>query len=98
MNNIQFGDVWICSGQSNMEWPMYAIMNSTEEISKMAEYPNIKLFKLAHMTAPEPQSDLTTLDFEKWASTSESDKIQGFSAICLLTIRNLADRLGKDKV
>ena len=81
-----------------MEWPMYAIMNSTEEIAKMADYPNIKLFKLAHMTAPEPQSDLTTLDFEKWASTSESDKVRGFSAICLLTIRNMADKLGKDKV
>ena len=40
--NVLIGEVWICSGQSNMEWtPDRGLLNSEEEI-KNANYPNIR--------------------------------------------------------
>ena len=76
---------------------MGSIFNSSEEITKTAEYPNIKLFRTAHTTASEPQVDLDT-PWITWGSTSEENLVKTFSAICLLTIRNMADVLGKNKV
>lgn len=57
--NVMLGEVWLCSGQSNMEiplegWPPQApIQNSAEEISK-ANYPDIRLFHVARAIAPTP--------------------------------------------
>ena len=49
--NVLIGEVWLCSGQSNMEmpvegWAANPILNSKEEIAK-ADYPNIRLFTVA---------------------------------------------------
>ena len=101
-----FGDVWVCSGQSNMEfsmggghgWDGNGVFNSTEEIASIAEYSNIRMFRLAYMYSDEPQDDLSGLDFEAWSKPDEVDKVKRFSAVCLLTARYMADVLGKDKV
>ena len=98
MNDIIYGDVWICSGQSNMEWPMANIFNSLDEISKMAEYPNIRMYKLPWMTSKTPENDLLQEDFTVWAKSNETNYVSPFSAVCLLTARYMADTLGKDKV
>ena len=42
LNDIVFGDVWFCSGQSNMDRPMSYIYNATEEIEDSAIYTNIR--------------------------------------------------------
>ena len=42
IRNILFGDVWVCSGQSNMEWPMNAIFNADQEIQEIAAYDKIR--------------------------------------------------------
>ena len=49
--NVLIGEVWLCSGQSNMEmpvegWAANPILNSKEEIEK-ANYPDIRLFTVA---------------------------------------------------
>ena len=93
-----FGDVWVCSGQSNMEWRMSGILNADEEVAKSAEYPNIKLFRTNHMTASDPQNDLQTDPLIVWEPTSNANAVRQFSAVCLLTARYMADALGKDKV
>ena len=93
-----FGDVWVCSGQSNMEWRMSGILNADEEIAKSAEYRNIKLFRTDHMTASDPQNDLQTDPPIEWEPTSNANAVRQFSAVCLLTARYMADALGKDKV
>ncbi|MCL5408500.1 MAG: sialate O-acetylesterase [Candidatus Omnitrophica bacterium] len=52
IKNILIGDVWVCSGQSNMEWPLDSALNAEEEIEN-ANYPNIRLFSVplkAHLT------------------------------------------------
>lgn len=45
-DDVMLGEVWLASGQSNMEWPMIArIDNQKEEIQK-ANYPNIRYFNV----------------------------------------------------
>merc|ERR1712241_1028112 len=42
--SVIFGDLWFCSGQSNMNWPMSDIFNATEEVASSASYTNIRMF------------------------------------------------------
>ncbi|PWS33109.1 sialate O-acetylesterase [Pedobacter paludis] len=56
LNNILIGDVWICSGQSNMEMPLAGwgrIQNYEKEIAD-ANYPNIRLLQADHVTSNTP--------------------------------------------
>src|SRR4030095_10832623 len=43
VQDILVGDVWICSGQSNMEWPMSRVNNAAQEIAS-ANFSKIRLF------------------------------------------------------
>ena len=60
--NVLIGDVWFCSGQSNMEMPMTGwlpnntIENSAKEIAA-ANYPDIRLFIVQRAVAAEPTED-----------------------------------------
>ena len=82
-----------------MEWFFGNIFNSEDEIALMIEYPNIKLFKLEHMTSPKPQEDLMTVNYYKtWVPSSDTVGVTYFSAVCLLTAKYMADVLGKNKV
>ncbi len=76
LKDILVGEVWICSGQSNMEWRMTQTMHGKEEIAK-AKYPNIRLFNVPkHINKPQPQDDAPG----QWqACTPES--VPGFSAV-----------------
>ena len=58
LNNILVGEVWICSGQSNMEMGMTQINNTSEEIAQ-ADYPNIRLFNVTNAISAEPLEDVT---------------------------------------
>jgi hypothetical protein len=42
IEDILFGDIWVCSGQSNMEWPMSGIFNAEEEIAALASFDKIR--------------------------------------------------------
>jgi sialate O-acetylesterase len=55
--NVLVGEVWICSGQSNMEWTLDATDKAKEFIAA-ANYPQIRQFKVPHVTNPKPQKDL----------------------------------------
>ena len=45
LKNILIGDIWICSGQSNMEWRVSNSNNAEEEIAN-ANYPEIRLLQI----------------------------------------------------
>lgn len=53
LSNVLFGDVWLCSGQSNMNWPVRVTMNAEEEI-KQANYPEIRSFTVQFFPALVP--------------------------------------------
>jgi sialate O-acetylesterase len=57
LDNILVGEVWICSGQSNMEWAIRQSMNPKEEAAA-ANYPQIRLFNVpGHTVSPLPKDE-----------------------------------------
>ncbi|HEY3372366.1 MAG TPA: sialate O-acetylesterase [Prolixibacteraceae bacterium] len=61
--NVLFGDVWLASGQSNMQFMVKEAMNAKNEIQS-ANFPTIRLINIQHALANQPQEDL--LNNEKW--------------------------------
>ncbi len=55
--DVLVGEVWLCSGQSNMEMGINTVDNGEQEVAR-ADYPSIRLFLLPWKTAAEPQSDI----------------------------------------
>jgi len=55
LSNIIIGDIWFCSGQSNMEWNM--LQCKADEDIKSADFPKIRRIKINHLQAGEPQED-----------------------------------------
>ncbi len=57
LRNVLVGEVWICSGQSNMEWPLSRTYEA-EAAMAAANYPKLRLFRVERMKANEPISDV----------------------------------------
>lgn len=55
LGDVWFGDVWICSGQSNMEWPLAESADAEEEIAA-ASQPRMRLFQVEKRVSAEPQA------------------------------------------
>jgi sialate O-acetylesterase len=53
LHNVLVGDVWLCSGQSNMGLPLFAVRNAEAEI-KAANYPEMRYFTVADRVAYRP--------------------------------------------
>lgn len=87
-NDVLVGEVWICSGQSNMEWPVRRSANPEEEIQS-ANYPKIRLFDVPHEYAPTPQE---TID-ASWKVCSP-ETVADFSAVAYSFGRALWKELG----
>ena len=87
LTNVMFGEVWICSGQSNMEWPVRASKDSEAEIAA-ADYPLIRLFNIPHKA-----SGLLVPDVEaEWHPTTP-ETIPNFSAVAYAFGRKLYNTL-----
>ena len=91
--NVMLGEVWLCSGQSNMEiplegWPpQYPIRNSAEEI-RDANYPDIRLFHVARDFSSDPQSNCVG----SWNECSPN-AVASFSAVGYFFGRELYEKL-----
>ncbi|MGM0376685.1 MAG: sialate O-acetylesterase [Bacteroidota bacterium] len=57
LSNVLIGEVWIASGQSNMEWSASRGINNTQEEISHANYPNIRLFHVPKHQSPTCQDD-----------------------------------------
>ena len=57
ISDILTGEVWVCSGQSNMEWPLKLADNAESEAAA-AKFPLIRHFKVTKATAAAPQEDV----------------------------------------
>ena len=81
LDDILIGEVWLCSGQSNMEMPLKGfdsqpVHGGLDAAMRAGGYPGIRLFQVARATASEPQQDCTG----KW-ETSSMRPASGFSAV-----------------
>jgi len=84
-SDIMIGDVWLCSGQSNMEYPLRRALNGDGEVADSAD-PDLRLFKVPQQLAVDP-----ALRFEKPPSwkTSAPESAKDFSAACYFLSRDL---------
>src|SRR6266545_5762023 len=57
VRNVVVGEVWICSGQSNMEWPLSRSFESEKDIATSAN-PNIHLFTAPKLKPDAPLDDV----------------------------------------
>jgi sialate O-acetylesterase len=73
--NVLVGEVWIASGQSNMEWPMHRTWDPTEAINS-STHPNIRLFTVPKNKAMEPAADIPA----RWAEC-QPQSVRDFSAV-----------------
>ena len=55
LTNVLFGDVWLCTGQSNMNWPVRLAVNAEAEV-KAATNANIRSFTVNFYSALTPES------------------------------------------
>jgi sialate O-acetylesterase len=56
LSNVLVGEVWMCSGQSNMEWMVQHCDDGVQEVAN-AYQPTIRLFSVANNAAAEPLED-----------------------------------------
>ena len=88
IQNVLIGEVWVCSGQSNMEWtPRYGLDNAEAEI-RNAHHPNIRLFTVPKHQAASPQEDTPG----NWTSCSP-ETMQHFSSVAYFFGRDLQSEL-----
>jgi sialate O-acetylesterase len=97
LHDVLFGDVWICSGQSNMQLTVNMIYNGTEEIENAGNYPKIRVFTAALRSSLTPIEELLGIELN-W-STASSKSIGGpdwdyMSAVCWLYGRMIHQALG----
>ena len=93
INNLAFGEVWICSGQSNMEYNMGAVLDSENEIASSVGYDDVRFAKVNYMTASEEMTDIWGGLSIPWSQPSSINQLAGFSAVCFLFGRTLYDTL-----
>lgn len=86
--NVMVGEVWVCSGQSNMEFQLANASNGAEEIEK-ANYPKMRLFTVSRRTAQFPEDDLTS---GEWVECSPETASQ-FSAVAYFFGKSLVNKL-----
>ncbi len=94
LNDVLFGDVWICSGQSNMEFPVIRMFNASVEIENADKYPKIRLFTAAQEQSYTPQEELLSIGLQ-WSIASNISVASGYtSAVCWLYGRMVQETLG----
>lgn len=88
LDNIMCGEVWVCSGQSNMEFSVSAANNAQQEITA-ANWPKVRLFTVQKKIAMEPEVDCNG----QWVECSP-ETVGDFSAVGYFFGRELHHDLG----
>jgi sialate O-acetylesterase len=93
LKDVLVGEVWLCSGQSNMEFTMRTVKNSAQEIAD-ANHPNLRLFTVPKWVQQEPQKDVKEDRRGKitWDACTPQT-VPGFSAVGYFFGRDLQKEL-----
>nr|XP_034347180.1 sialate O-acetylesterase isoform X2 [Arvicanthis niloticus] len=96
VHDVLFGDVWLCSGQSNMQMTVLQIFNTSKELSDTAAYQSVRIFSVSLTQAEEELADLDEVDLS-WSKPTAGNLGHGnftyMSAVCWLFGRYLYDTL-----
>lgn len=88
VKDVLIGEVWLCSGQSNMEWTVKQADNFAEE-KKNADFPQIRHFFVEHNVEIEPQTDLRS---GEWKASS-AETVGDFTAVGFFFAREIYQKL-----
>ena len=88
-DDVLLGEVWICSGQSNMEFRLHAAMNAEKEIADAENYSFLRSFNVKQEMSHRPLSDLQG----EWR-VCDSGSAGDFSAVGYFFARELYRKLG----
>ncbi len=88
-NDVLIGDVWLCSGQSNMEWTVKQADNFVNE-KKNADYPKIRHFFVEHEVTTQPQTDLKSGEWK----VCNSQNVGDFTAVGYFFAREVFQKTG----
>jgi len=88
LEDILIGEVWLCSGQSNMEWQLRMVEYAVEEVNA-ANYPDIRLFQVPRVNSHEPKQDVEA----SW-QRCETATANNFSAVAYFFGRALHREIG----
>ena len=86
--DVLVGEVWVCSGQSNMAWGVRSSANPEEEI-KSAQHPNLRIFNVGRSISMTPAEDVTG----QWAAVTPAS-IPDFSAVGYFFGREVQKNIG----
>ena len=88
LQDVLFGDVWLCSGQSNMEQRMEDIIEGEEEMEKSVEDTGVRFMDLARKESTVVVEEWEEVDVAvPWSSPKDRQALANMSAICFLTAR-----------
>lgn len=93
LDDVMIGEVWLCSGQSNMEMGIGMVDNAKEEIAN-ANHPGIRLLMVDNHWDPLPQSDIKGTWKVCSPTTIAEGGWNGFSASAYFFGRELNEKLG----
>jgi sialate O-acetylesterase len=88
VQDILIGEVWLCSGQSNIEWPVSSA-NNFETERQNADFPQIRHFRVEHEVTLKPVDDLKSGDWK----IASSETVGDFTAIGFFFARELYQKL-----
>jgi len=87
VSDVLVGEVWLCSGQSNMEWPLWNAEHGDEAV-RTADFPDIRLFNVPNVAAPTPRPDCEGA----WTACTPAS-VRDFSAVGFFFGRELHNAL-----
>ncbi|OWF44707.1 sialate O-acetylesterase-like [Mizuhopecten yessoensis] len=91
LHDVMFGDVWICSGQSNMEFTMSGVVNASAEYAEASSYRNVRLFKATHAQSNAELDDFNVTPALHWSIPARAN-LGKFSAVCWLFGKQLSSQ------
>lgn len=99
LDDVAFGDVYLCSGQSNMQMSVQDARNATSEIEDSIRYQDLRLATVSMIRSSTPLQDVTSKASNyTWARSGpeafSSDRFSYFSATCYFFGRELYTKLG----
>jgi sialate O-acetylesterase len=86
--NVLVGEVWVCSGQSNMEWKVVSSNDASREM-KSADYPMIRHIKIPRLLDTAPQNDIGDASWQICSSTTVGE----FTAVGYFFARRIFEEL-----
>lgn len=95
LKNVAVGEVWFCSGQSNMEMPVegWGHVKNWEEEKRIADHSAIRFFQVRQTTAFTPQTDVPLGYTQGWVKCSP-ETVGEFSSLAYFYARELTQKLG----